>query len=841
MPPDEDRRIDALHRLDILDTVAEERFDRLTELAALVVGTPIALVSLIDRDRQWFKSAYGLSVTETTREVAFCAHAIVADDPHPFEVPDAAHDSRFRDNPLVVGEPGIRFYAGQVIRDHEGYALGTLCVIDRRPRQLDEVQRRALEHIATLVEQELERKDEMRLLVELDASQRNKAVILNTLSEGVVLQDLSGAIVEWNPAAERVLGLSADELSGRTSTDPAWRATHADGSPWSGDEHPAMEVLRSGLPSSGEVMGVSRADGDRRWLHVRSQPVVDADGVVTHALTAFMDVTAEVEHAAARVEMERSLRISERTARVSLDALEQGVLLVDRTGAIQRMNPAAHEILGFTADELTTLWRNGEWVTYDEHGAVLEGSARPLIRVATTRQPVIGQIVGWRRKDGHRILIRLSCTPDADEDGSLVITFTDITSDHLAQRLLDATLETAPVGLAILDTDRSILRCNRTFADQAGRPAAELIGVDVVTLLDDAHQSDATAIGHHIRHGTRSGGELEQRVARPDGTHIWVNTQLAVIPDPDRPLAIAATFDITERRRMMLELSRFEYLFQHANDIIVVVDEHGRVKYASPSNERILGYPDGYRHPAGVFGLVHPDDLALAVGELQALVSGQSDGSPFTARILAADGTWRNMECVSVDLLDQPEVEGVVITARDTTDRERLAQLLAHQARHDPLTGLPNRQLFEERLTRGLARAERVDGRLALCFIDLDGFNLINDRHGHAVGDDVLRRVATALQSEVRSGDTAARIGGDEFVLILDPIVTAAHALEVAGRVRSAVIDQCDPSVGIEFGASVGLAMREPFDSVASLLKRADDALYRAKATHNSAIVADWS
>lgn len=123
----------------ILGTCAEERFDRLTEVTALVVGTPIALVSLIDRDRQSFKSAVGRGVAETTREGAFCAHTIATDGLHPFEVPNTAVDPRFHDNPLVVGEPGIRFYAGQVIRNHEGYALGTLCVIDRRPQHLDEV------------------------------------------------------------------------------------------------------------------------------------------------------------------------------------------------------------------------------------------------------------------------------------------------------------------------------------------------------------------------------------------------------------------------------------------------------------------------------------------------------------------------------------------------------------------------------------------------------------------------------------------------------------------------------------------------------------------------------
>ncbi len=835
MPVDEARRLAALHRLEILDTAPEARFDRLTELAALVIGTPIALVSLVDRDRQWFKSKVGLDADETARDLAFCAHAIVATGEGPFEVEDATLDPRFADNPLVTGDPKIRFYAGQVIRGLDGEALGTLCTIDRRPRRLDDTQRQALRHIAALVERELHRKDDEQLLVELNASERTKTLILDTLTEGVVLQGRDGAIKEWNPAAQRVLGLTGDELCGRTSTDSRWMATYRDGTAWTGDSHPAMEVLRTGRAVTGMIMGVERSDGVRRWLRVNSEPVLDEAGDVTHALTAFADVTLEIDEAARRLEVEQALQASERVARLSLDALEQGVILADRTGTIHRLNPAAQRILGYTAVELSELWRSPDWITYDEDGALLPREQRPLVRVATTGQPVVGQVVGWRRRDGQRIMIRLSCIPNADGDGGLLIAFTDITTDHLAQRLLDATLETAPVGLAILDTDRSILRCNPEFASQAGRSVDDLVGADVITLLHHDERTNAKVVGQHIRNGTNARGELEQRVHRPDGTDIWVKTHLAVIPNAGRPLAIAATFDITEQRNLLLELSRFELLFQHANDIIVVIDRHGQVKYASPSNERILGYPDGHHDPAGVLGLVHPDDLAKTVIELEGVMADTRPPTPFTVRIRTFDGSWRHMECVAVNLLEQAEVAGVVITARDTTEREQLTAQLAHRALHDPLTDLPNRQLFEQQLVQALARQTRSNEQLAVCYIDLDDFKAINDHHGHAVGDAVLVQVADVMRSSIRAGDTAARLGGDEFVIILDPITSSVEALDVCHRVRNGIL-QLNDGAGINPGASIGIALSEPFDSVASLVKRADDALYRAKAQHNSSI-----
>lgn len=152
-PVDEEMRIEALRSLDILDTPAEERFDRLTRLARRLFDVPIALVSLIDHNRQWFKSAAGLDVRETDRDLAFCAHAIHGDEV--FIVPDAQQDARFADNPLVSGPPHIGFYAGCPITDMDQRKMGTFCIIDRRPRELSTDDIDALKDLAAIAEREL--------------------------------------------------------------------------------------------------------------------------------------------------------------------------------------------------------------------------------------------------------------------------------------------------------------------------------------------------------------------------------------------------------------------------------------------------------------------------------------------------------------------------------------------------------------------------------------------------------------------------------------------------------------------------------------------------------------
>lgn len=152
-PALEDERMHALHALNILDTQPEERFDRLTRLARRLFDVPIALVSLVDSNRQWFKSCQGLTLTETPRDVSFCAHAILSDQI--LMIPDAGSDERFQDNPLVTGEPKIRFYAGCPLKVGNGSNVGTLCLLDTRPRVLDAEERGLLRDLASMAEQEI--------------------------------------------------------------------------------------------------------------------------------------------------------------------------------------------------------------------------------------------------------------------------------------------------------------------------------------------------------------------------------------------------------------------------------------------------------------------------------------------------------------------------------------------------------------------------------------------------------------------------------------------------------------------------------------------------------------
>ena len=195
LPANEAERLAALRDCQILDTAPEPPFDDVTLLAAQICGVPLAAVSLIDADRQWFKSILGLEATETPRGVAFCAHTIL--QPDLLLVPDARTDTRFADNPLVTGDPNVRFYAGMPLITSDGYALGSLCVIDRKPRQLSPDQQASLRALGNQVASQLELKRHIaaqeRLIAELGRTETELERVLTQNAQ--VLSSISSILI----------------------------------------------------------------------------------------------------------------------------------------------------------------------------------------------------------------------------------------------------------------------------------------------------------------------------------------------------------------------------------------------------------------------------------------------------------------------------------------------------------------------------------------------------------------------------------------------------------------------------------------------------------------------
>jgi diguanylate cyclase (GGDEF)-like protein/PAS domain S-box-containing protein len=296
LPADEAERLRALIELGLLDTAAEERFDRITRLASRILDVPIAAVTLIDRDRQWFKSQVGLTVSETPREISFCGHAIDTDDL--MIVPDATRDDRFDDNPLVVDEPRIRFYAGRPLKAVSGERVGAFCVIDRAPRELSIDDQLVLEDLAGLVERELQQRTVSAAWDRLAEVQTRYQAIFEHINESISLIQPGEGWIMANNASDRLLGYPA----GTTRLDNREAFVHPD------DIEAARQAVldvASGARRGDDpwLLRVRAADDTWHWFEsaavdLRSIDAVGAILVSTRDVTERMRLNELLAHAA---------------------------------------------------------------------------------------------------------------------------------------------------------------------------------------------------------------------------------------------------------------------------------------------------------------------------------------------------------------------------------------------------------------------------------------------------------------------------------------------------------------------------------------------------------------
>ncbi|KAL6079960.1 putative mitogen-activated protein kinase kinase kinase 11 at C-terminar half [Balamuthia mandrillaris] len=305
-PEDERARLMELRKQHILDTDYEEAFDRITTLAARLFNVPIAIVSLVDKHRQWFKSCVGLAARETPRCDAFCAWAILPKKPECLVVPDATKDERFWLNPLVLGPPSIRFYAGAPLVTSNNYKLGTLCIIDSQPRTMSEAEIQTLTDLAAIVMQAMElRLKNMYSTLECEIVNKDKERLLygvNCLSEGLIMWDAcTQGIVFVNRGFERITGYSLGDVKDKTLEVLEGEET----------AESAKQTLRAALISAENTeveMLHYRKNGSKFWSMLRITPVTHFNNTVTSYVGVLSDITERKE---AELELKRAKKAAE--------------------------------------------------------------------------------------------------------------------------------------------------------------------------------------------------------------------------------------------------------------------------------------------------------------------------------------------------------------------------------------------------------------------------------------------------------------------------------------------------------------------------------------------------
>jgi diguanylate cyclase (GGDEF)-like protein/PAS domain S-box-containing protein len=280
---------------------------------------------------------------------------------------------------------------------------------------------------------------------------------------------------------------------------------------------------------------------------------------------------------------------------------------------------------------------------------------------------------------------------------------------------------------------------------------------------------------------------------------------------------------------------RFRALVQNSSDVIAVLEPDLTVRYHTPSVGRVLGYADEELVGRRLTELLDDGDVNDLRAFFDEISAKSASPVPRDLMLRRKDGSTCQLESVFNNLLDDPNIAGIVVTARDVTERRRLEAELAYQAFHDSLTGLANRGLFADRVRHALDRGLRRQNLIAVLFVDLDDFKTVNDSLGHAAGDELLVEVARRLESCLRPEDTCARLGGDEFAVMIENIEGPEGAIVVAQRVLAAI--SVPPKVlgsEVSVQASVGIAFGSGSQSASEILRSADLAMYRAKADGKS-------
>ena len=393
---DEQARLQAVRSLHILDTPPEPRFDRLTRLAASLFDVPTALISLIDAERQWFKSRHGMELCETRREDAFCNRAIQLPPGSVMVVPDATHDPRFVDNPYVAAPGGVRFYAGAVLTDEAGHNLGTLCLIDDKPRDFGEADRQRLREIADLVSEQIALTTE-RLVAE---EKRRLLELAEAVSRvGHWRWRLDTGELAWSDEVYRIYGL------------PPGRPISRDGLAdfYTPEERSARDafirrVLRDGSREEFET-SIRRPDGEVRRLVPSALRQVGEDGRVEALFGVVQDITER--HTA----MDR-LRRSEARYRLLADHMDDVVTRLHPDGRSGYISPAVTSLLGYRPAEMAGRPAQ-EFVHPEDRPALLEAFAKLAggLRRCTLQQRAL-------RKDGSAVWVETSFQAVTNEDGA---------------------------------------------------------------------------------------------------------------------------------------------------------------------------------------------------------------------------------------------------------------------------------------------------------------------------------------------------------------------------------------------------------------------------------------
>jgi PAS domain S-box-containing protein len=699
LPRDESERLEALRRYKILDTKAEQSFDDITLLAAHICGTPIALVSLVDEKRQWIKSRIGAMAIEMPRDISFCSHAILQTDV--LVVRDAQADERFSSNPMVTGNPGIRFYAGAPLRTPDGNALGALCVIDQVPRDLSADQKLALEALSRQVIELLESR---RVLLELwetvarlkkseDELSARTAFFeakVNSSRDGVLVVDGQGRKVLQNSRFNEIWKVPKDIIEEEDDTRQLDWVTGLVKDP---ERFKAKVKHLYARPDKASEDELELNNG--MILDRYSSPVIGRDGVNYGRIWTFRDITERRrEEDQLKLSAQRLSQANQALQEVLDAATHFAIIAATPDGPITVFNRGAERMLGYTSEEI--VGKQNPSIFHLESEVIARGRelaeelGRPVhgadvfVEKARQGKPEEREWT-YVRKDGSHLAVSLIITARYDATGAPA-GFLGIARDITAQKMAEAKLahqalmlDQANDTIFIRDHEDRITYWNQGAQRLYGWSREEALGQASHSLFRTQFPQPLEEIKAHLRARGHWQGELVHTCR--DGSQVTVSSSWTLQPDDGSQTSsvIETSHDITARKQAEEHLKTSVLRLSLATEAIgagvweldmrtnvMDWDERMCETYGLPK-----GVPVDYQTWANA---VIPEDLPATEAILQGLIAAKSqDSAEF--RIKLSDGSQRHIHAAAGVVLDPAgEVVRVIGVNIDVTERKKLEQ-----------------------------------------------------------------------------------------------------------------------------------------------------------------------
>lgn len=651
------------------------------------------------------------------------------------------------------------------------------------------------------------------------------ATVFDATAVGTGVWDRSQRLVYANPVLCSLLGRSSDELLGRRLTDLVV----------SDDVEPVAAKLRDlwgGRRNYVECdLRATPRDGDERALRAYLAAVYAADREPAYLISQVYSLAGPEPH---------DVRIRQLVKHVPAM-----LWLTDRDGMPRLGNRACFDFVGVhqPAGSIGQEWHDAV------HPSDLD-AAEPKLADSVARHEPFSFVARSRRQDGDWRWLHHRAEPIFGPDGAFEgyagasIDVTELERERRdafeAQRLLADLAAAGPLAVARADAEGNVVYVNDRWSDLLGDHESRLSGQRWHDLIAPEYLDRLIAAAVESIE-TRRPFELRVRARHPNppGTaprEFWGELRAAPIFTADGRHSgfAAALIDVSDAVDASQQADRLAQVIDASSDLVVLADPSGAVTYANGAAVERLGVRTSGEgdDQTYLWDLLEPEsrDLFYDVVEPAIRADGVWRGD---LTLVGRDGTAVPVSALLLGHLDElGRIDSISAVARDITDLKDAEQRLRHLATHDTLTGLPNRTLLYDRLEQALTRFQRLAHGVALFYCDLDRFKPINDEQGHAAGDLVLQTIARRIREVVRATDTAARVGGDEFVVLVEGIDDPELLRVLGARLVAAVnrpIRLGDRTA--EVGVSIGLVQAAPGrDDVDSLMRLADRAMYRAKA-----------